>query len=228
MAHGGGGHGHPSPASAGSVEDGPYERQAGAFAWEPVDHLDPPAGLAKGALDEVGVAEALVVLDGEEQVGEQAGQVLVQAGHGGGEPPAEAGREVGRAPAGDSDRGLSGQLAGPGRSQCTLRLRLPDRLRLRHPRHSDRRPDGPCQRRPRSERGCKRQRRNCNQRTWLQLYTQWFAPRRPYPPQRANTVLSSRPGILRMTSEATLRSHLGRCNLSGRRRNSLCALITGT
>lgn len=96
MAHGGGGHGHPSPASAGSVEDGPYERQAGAFAWEPVDHLDPPAGLAKGALDEVGVAEALVVLDGEEQVGEQAGQVLVQAGHGGGEPPAEAGREVGR------------------------------------------------------------------------------------------------------------------------------------
>src|SRR3954451_7742999 len=46
-----------SPASAGAVEDGPHQVQAGAFAGEPSHDLDPPAGLAEAAFDEVGVAD---------------------------------------------------------------------------------------------------------------------------------------------------------------------------
>jgi hypothetical protein len=48
---GGGGHGDASPAAAGPVEHGPDQVQAGAFAGEPADDLDPPAGLTEGALD---------------------------------------------------------------------------------------------------------------------------------------------------------------------------------
>jgi hypothetical protein len=51
----------------------------------------------------------------------------------------------------------------------------------------------------------------------VQLRAEWFAPRGPYPPQRPNTVLSARPRVLRMTSEATLRSHLRSCDLTGHR-----------
>ena len=64
----------PAPAPAGPIEHGPDQAQAGAFAGEPADDLDPSAGLAEGALDEVGVTDPLVVLDGETQVGEQAGR----------------------------------------------------------------------------------------------------------------------------------------------------------
>ena len=40
----------------------PDERQAGALTGEAADHLDPPAGLAEGALDEIGVPDAVPVL----------------------------------------------------------------------------------------------------------------------------------------------------------------------
>src|SRR5205807_10037507 len=49
------GHGEPAPAAGGAVEHGPHQRQAGVLAGKPADHLDPAAGLAKGALDEVGM-----------------------------------------------------------------------------------------------------------------------------------------------------------------------------
>jgi len=64
---------HAAPSSAGAVQDGPDEVEAAGFAGEPADDLDPPAGFAEGALDEVGVPDPLVVLDREAQV---AGELL--------------------------------------------------------------------------------------------------------------------------------------------------------
>src|SRR5690348_15219744 len=49
------GHGQAAPAGRGPVEDGPDEGKAAGLAGQPSDDLDPPAGLAEGALDEVGV-----------------------------------------------------------------------------------------------------------------------------------------------------------------------------
>src|SRR6266852_1445793 len=63
-----GGHGEASPSSAGPVEDGPGEGDAGGFAGKAADHLDAPAGLAEGPLDEVGVADPAPVLGREAQV----------------------------------------------------------------------------------------------------------------------------------------------------------------
>ena len=54
-------------------------RHAAGLAGESADDLDAAAGLAEGALDEVGVAHALVVLDREAQVGGQALPVGQQA-----------------------------------------------------------------------------------------------------------------------------------------------------
>ena len=67
-----GGHGQAAPAAGGPVQYGPDQGEAAGLAGEPADDLDPAAGLAEGALDEVGVPDALVVLGGEAQVGGQA------------------------------------------------------------------------------------------------------------------------------------------------------------
>ena len=74
-----GGHGQAAPAAGGPVEHGPDQGEAAGLAGEPADDLDPAAGLAEGALDEVGVPDALVVLGGEPQVGGQALAVGEQA-----------------------------------------------------------------------------------------------------------------------------------------------------
>ncbi len=68
-----------SPSTAGPVEHGPHERQAGAFAGEPADDLHPPAGLAEGAFDEVGVPDAAMVLSREPPVGEEVLEVVLEA-----------------------------------------------------------------------------------------------------------------------------------------------------
>ncbi len=67
-----GGHGQAAPAAGGPVQHGPHQGQAAGLAGEPADDLDPAAGLTEGALDEVGVPDAVVVLGGEPQVGGQA------------------------------------------------------------------------------------------------------------------------------------------------------------
>ena len=67
-----GGHGQTSPAAGGPVEHGPDQGEAGGLAGAPADDLDPSAGLAEGALDEVGVPDAMVVFGGEPQAGGQA------------------------------------------------------------------------------------------------------------------------------------------------------------
>jgi hypothetical protein len=75
---------HATPAAAGAIQDGPDQVEAAGFAREPADDLDAPAGLPEGALDEVGVPDALMVLDRESQV---AGELLAagkQALDGGG------------------------------------------------------------------------------------------------------------------------------------------------
>src|SRR6266853_3351390 len=79
LAQPGGGHGEAAPAAGGPVEDGPDQGEAAGLAGEPADDLDPAAGLAKGALNEVGVPDPAVVLGGEPQVGGQAGPVGEQA-----------------------------------------------------------------------------------------------------------------------------------------------------
>src|SRR5437016_2428963 len=58
---------HAAPTTAGPVEHCPDQRQAGPLAGESADHLDSAACLAEGALDEVGVPDATVVLGGEPQ-----------------------------------------------------------------------------------------------------------------------------------------------------------------
>ena len=45
----GGGVGDATPASGGTVEDGPQQRQCGPFAGEPADELDPASGLTEGS-----------------------------------------------------------------------------------------------------------------------------------------------------------------------------------
>jgi hypothetical protein len=70
---------HAPPAPAGPVEHRPHQAQAAALPGEPTDDLDPSAGLAEGALDEVGVPDAVVVLGGEAQVGDQVVEVTLEA-----------------------------------------------------------------------------------------------------------------------------------------------------
>jgi hypothetical protein len=48
----------PCQTGGGAVEDGPHQRQRGAFVGEATDDLHASAGFAKGALNEVGVADA--------------------------------------------------------------------------------------------------------------------------------------------------------------------------
>src|SRR6266487_4128455 len=76
-----GGHGEAAPAGRGPVQDGPHEGEAAGLAGEPADDLDSPAGLAEGALDEVGVPYPVMVLSREPQVGGQAFPVGGQALH---------------------------------------------------------------------------------------------------------------------------------------------------
>ena len=64
----GGGDGEAAPAAGGSVEHGPDQGHAAGLAGEPADDLDPAAGLAEGAFDEVGVPDAVPVLAREAQV----------------------------------------------------------------------------------------------------------------------------------------------------------------
>jgi hypothetical protein len=66
------GHGEAAPSAGGPVEHGPDQGDAAGLAGEPADDLGAAAGLAEGALDEVRVADAVVVLGGEVQVGGQA------------------------------------------------------------------------------------------------------------------------------------------------------------
>ena len=63
-----------TPAGARAGEHGPDQGDAGCLARQPADHLDPPAGLPEGSLQQVGVADAAPVLGGEAQVGGEAGQ----------------------------------------------------------------------------------------------------------------------------------------------------------
>src|SRR2546430_4950999 len=65
------GHGQAAPAAGCPVEDGPDQGEAAGLAGEPADDLGAAAGLAEGAFDEVGVADPVVVLGGEPQVGGQ-------------------------------------------------------------------------------------------------------------------------------------------------------------
>src|SRR5260221_10214928 len=81
LAQSGGGHGEAAPAAGGPVEDGPDQGEAAGLAGEPADDLDPAAGLAERALDEVGVPDPVVVLGGEPQGGGQAAPVGGQAFH---------------------------------------------------------------------------------------------------------------------------------------------------
>jgi hypothetical protein len=68
-------HGEPAPALGDAVEHRPDQRQAALLSGQPADHLDPAAGLAEGALDQVGVADALAVLAGEAQVDRSASRL---------------------------------------------------------------------------------------------------------------------------------------------------------
>ncbi len=64
----GGGDGEAAPAAGGPVENRPHETDAAGLAGQPADDLGAAAGLAEGAFDEVGVADARPVLTGETQV----------------------------------------------------------------------------------------------------------------------------------------------------------------
>src|SRR5260370_13126712 len=79
LAQPGGGHREAAPAAGGPVQDGPDQGEAAGLAGEPADDLDPAAGLAEGALDEVGVPDPAVVLRGEPQGGRPAGPVAQPA-----------------------------------------------------------------------------------------------------------------------------------------------------
>ena len=68
------------PALGCPVEDGPDEREAALLARQAADDLHPPSRLAEGPLDEVGMPDALMVLGGEGQEGEQRFEVVLDAG----------------------------------------------------------------------------------------------------------------------------------------------------
>ncbi len=75
----GGGHGESAPTAGGPIEHGPHEGQAAGLAGQPADDLGAAAGLAEGALDEVGVPDPGVVLGEEAQTGGERGPVGQQA-----------------------------------------------------------------------------------------------------------------------------------------------------
>ena len=56
----------------------PHQAEAAGLARQPADDLHPPAGLAEGALDEVGVPDPLMVLDGQAQIAGQLRSVREQ------------------------------------------------------------------------------------------------------------------------------------------------------
>jgi hypothetical protein len=62
QAHAVGGHGKPAPAAGRPVQDAPHEGEAAGLAGEAADDLDSPAGLSERSFDEVGVADAVVML----------------------------------------------------------------------------------------------------------------------------------------------------------------------
>src|SRR5512132_1430170 len=78
--HRSGGHYHPTPATRGPVQYRPHQAQARPLPWQPADHLDSPAGLPEGPLDQVGVADPGPVLTRKAQQAGQLSQGVGQAG----------------------------------------------------------------------------------------------------------------------------------------------------
>jgi hypothetical protein len=103
-----GGHGQATPAVAGPVQHRPDQRQAGTLAGEPADHLGPAAGLAEGALDEVGVPDPAPMLSREPQVHHERGQVVGDAGDRCGVAGLPLGGECGGPALGGGDRRIAG------------------------------------------------------------------------------------------------------------------------
>ena len=83
-----------APPGGGPVEDGPDQRQAAGLAGQPADDLDAAAGLAEGALDEVGVPDPVISARGEAQVDGQAVGSVSRALDRGGVGVAPAGGEL--------------------------------------------------------------------------------------------------------------------------------------
>ncbi len=79
----------------------------------PADHLHPAACLAKGALDQVGVVDALAMLGREQQVDQERVEVVDDAGDGRGVQGLPLGDKAARPPTGLGD----GRLTVPARSR---------------------------------------------------------------------------------------------------------------
>src|ERR671919_767286 len=109
MADGRRGHDHAAPAAAGAVQHGPHQAGGAALAGGAPDALAPPAGLAEGALDEVGVTDTRPVPGREAQVGGQALGVRHKALDRGGEPRGVGRGELVGATAGVGDGSLPGR-----------------------------------------------------------------------------------------------------------------------
>jgi hypothetical protein len=134
VADGLGCHLHAPPASAGPVQHGPHQAQPGTLSGEPADDFDPPAGLAEGPLDEVGVPDPVPVLLGEAQVGDEVLEVVGQAGDRRGVELGPLGLERLDPPASLGLPELDlGEVPGPERLELGLdRLAHPAHRRLRH------------------------------------------------------------------------------------------------
>ena len=102
-----GGHGEPTPALGRPVKHRPDQRQAALLTGQAADDLDPAAGLAEGALDQVGVADALAVLGREQQVDQQRVEVVGDAGDRSGVQRCPLGDEPLGSPADLGDGGLA-------------------------------------------------------------------------------------------------------------------------
>src|SRR4029450_9431804 len=102
-----GGHRQAAPTLGGPVQDRPDQRQATLLPRQPADPLGPSAVLPEGPLDQVGVADALAVLDGEQQVDHERVQVVGHAGDRGRVQRSPLGDEPLGAPAGFGDGGLA-------------------------------------------------------------------------------------------------------------------------
>lgn len=94
----------PAPAHAGPIQHRPDQRQAAVLGGQAPDHLDPAPALAEGPLQQVGVADALAVLDWQVEVSGERAQVGEQAINRPGVLGAVLGREGVRPLLGDGDR----------------------------------------------------------------------------------------------------------------------------
>jgi hypothetical protein len=106
--HRSGSHDHPTPATRGPVQHRPHQAQARPLPWQPADHLDAPAGLPEGPLDQIGVADPGPVLTRKAQEAGQLGQDVQQAGDRRGVALLVAVGEGVRPAAGLGDRSLAG------------------------------------------------------------------------------------------------------------------------